>query len=161
MAAVRKVISRRHMMSQSEMPAACSAAFQSVTMDFAGTVTYAAGTETANMTSTTHVSSVYTAECISAMAGQTIATLTEGACDAAEQSAAQNGGTATCSLVGSACNCAITIVQTIQETDTYTMSGSTITYSDGSTLDFCVAGSKLRARGEIDAGIYVQYTAHR
>lgn len=150
-----------YMMAQSDLPAECSAAFKNVTMDVAGTITYAAGTETSDTTVTTHVNSVYTAECISAMAGQKITSLSQVACDAAEQGAVQNGGTATCTLVGSACDCNITSVQTVQETETYTVSGNAVAYSDGSSMEYCVSGSNLSARGEAEPGLYMQYYAHR
>lgn len=149
------------MMAHSEVPAACSDMFRDVTMDFAGTVTFAAGTETVEGSSTTHVNALYTAACISAMAGQTITSLNQQACDGAEQGAAANGGTATCALVGSACECEVTIVQSLQETQSYTIAGGTIAYSDGTSANYCVSGSKLTLRGELEAGFYMQQTLHR
>lgn len=149
------------MMKQSNAPAACKDMFRDVTMEFTGTLTYAAGTETIDGTSTTHVNALYTAACISAMAGQTVTSLNQQACDGAEQGAADNGGTATCTLVGSACECDMTIVETLQGTESYTTAGGAITYSDGSSASYCVTGSKLTLRGEVDAGFYMQQTMHR
>src|SRR5512133_3976740 len=111
------------MMAQSDAPAACKDMFRNVRMDIAGTITYAGGTETIEGTSTTHVNALYTAACISAMAGQTVTSLNQQACDGAEQGAAENGGTATCALVGSACECDMTIVQELQDTGSYTTAG--------------------------------------
>ena len=49
-----------------------------------------------------------------------------------------------------------------QTTDTYTASGGTLTYSDGSGVEYCVSGKNLTVRPPVGSGgVAMQFKLHR
>lgn len=141
-----------------DLPPECNGAVQSVSLDVSGTLEYASGSETSDVLIATGARLVYTSACISAKIGAPT-TVTQAVCDlVASIVAPADGPTVSCKLTGDACDCAMNTIENIQETDTYTLSGSMITYSDGSAVQFCVSGSTLTVR-EISTAM--QFKLHR
>ena len=136
------------MNATSGLPAACSTLFQTATLSGTGTVTFANGTETDNITQDMTTTAVYTSACASAIAG-TAVTLNASLCATMQSSAAGQTGvtSASCSFVGSNCNCSIVYQSVTATSQAYSISGSTIMYTNGSDpIDYCVSGTTLTAR---------------
>ena len=146
------------MLDETEMPAECKDAFQNMSLQMSGTLTYANGIETADMKMAMKVKYTFTSACFSAMSMP----MTQEACSAAEMTSDDpDAPVLSCSVSGSACNCTMSMENQGVETDTYTVSGSTLTYSDGESAQFCVAGDKLTIREPSEAGKATQVMAHR
>jgi hypothetical protein len=137
----------------SDMPAECKDAIKSLTMKASGTLTYANGVETSNVTMNMAGHYVYSAACISAMAGGTTVPVTQAVCDAASSSTGADGPQIACKLAGGGCDCTMSMTDTTNETADYTVSGSTLSYTDGSDgAEFCVSGKALTVRPLTDVG---------
>jgi hypothetical protein len=66
-------------------------------------------------------------------------------------------------LASSACNCTVIQAPTsISDTDTYTASGNTLTFSGGDKVEYCVSGTTLTMRKfNLFGTLPAQFTAHR
>ncbi len=75
-----------------------------------------------------------------------------GRCAELQQTLAQSFKTASCKAAGGGCACDLGTGSESNQEDAYTVDGSTIDIADGSSYDFCVAGSSLsyRPRGKAD-----------
>jgi len=128
-----------------------------------GTVTFANGMETDNLTQTINANVVYTPDCLSALVGYA-ATVSATACTTTlgPSLIAQGFSSANCSFTGGNCACAVSSDTLLPTTpQAYVVSGNTITYSNGSTpIDYCVSGTTLTAR-EIDSGLTFVTTLHK
>jgi hypothetical protein len=151
-------------MGGTDLPEECKNAVQSVSVQMSGTLTYASGIETSDIRMTMKVKYTFTAACISAMAGGVSVPMTQEVCSAA---GSVGGGdpeapTISCNLAGNACNCNMTIDTQGTGTDSYTVSGSIMTYTDGDSAQFCVSGDKLTLRQASDGEMPgMQVKAHR
>ena len=150
------------MMDTSGLPPECSDIIKSFSLNISGTLTYANGTETSDMTLNMSVKVLYSSACIGAEAGMPV-TATQSLCDTISSSASSTDGpTMTCKLASGGCDCNMTMTESSQGSETYTVSGSTLTYSDGDTLEFCVSGNNLTVRPQSDPGSPgMQFTLHR
>ncbi len=156
------------MLATEGLPAACDNMVQSATLGGTGTVTFANGSETDNITTTMTGSLLYTAACESAVAGTTV-TLTASSCSTVQSTlTGASGGftTASCSLSGGNCACDVTQQQQAPTApQTYTISGGTLTYTaaNGGSMQYCVSGTSLTAQGTLTglANIMMIYVAHK
>jgi hypothetical protein len=128
------------------LPSACNGALKSFAFENpTGTITYAGGYETADLTVTMSMAMDYTSACASAMVGSAV-TLDATLCDLLQQELLTSGNysSAACSFGGGACHCAVKGEQTSSGVTGYTASGHTIQYTDGSaSMDYCVSGTQL------------------
>jgi hypothetical protein len=146
-------------------PTECAGAVHSATMSATGTAAFANGMQTDNVTTTIQGTAVVSAACVAAELGSTI-TLSDTVCALVQ---AQISGTtgitsATCSFASGNCNCSVTYTSSNPTPKAYTVSGTSITYTNGDApTDYCVAGSTLTARQlRVDFGnIYVDSTLHK
>jgi hypothetical protein len=150
------------MMDTSGLPPECSDIIKSFSMNISGTLIYANGTETSDVNMTMTARAVYSSACINAEAGTSVA-VSQALCDAMSSGmSSTDGPTMTCKLASGGCDCNMTMSQSAQESDTYTVSGSTLTYSGGDTIEFCVSGTKLTVRPTPDPGApAMQFQLHR
>ena len=136
-------------LNQAEFPwtAACSGAVTSASLSATGTVSFANGTQTNNVTTITQGTMVLTPACAGAMGGVTITTLDASTCTLIGQEISSTAGdTGTCTLAGSNCSCSVTITGTDTTSTSYTISGTSVTYANGDNpTDYCVSGSSLSA----------------
>jgi len=139
------------MNQQLGLPAACDNTFQSATLGASGSVTFANGMETDNLTQTMDANLVFTAACESAVAKQTV-TLTPATCTTIQQSLTSSSGsftTANCSLSNGSCVCTASYDKQSPTTPmSYSVSGSTVTYTGTNPdppIDYCVSGTTLSA----------------
>ena len=134
------------MSAQMGLPAACNGVLRSVAIDHAsGTLSYSAGTETANITMTVTVDFLYTQACVATFSGVT-GTLDANMCASFQQAILSDGqfSKATCSYSNAGCRCVETGDQKTSNTTLYTVSSNNIVYSDGSEpMGYCVSGSTL------------------
>jgi hypothetical protein len=128
------------------LPSACSGALTSFAFENpSGTITYAGGYETANLTITMSMAMTYNSACASAAAGTTV-TVDATLCSLLQQDllASSDYSSVACSFGGGACHCAVKGEQTSSGVTGYTVSGNTIEYTDGSDpMDYCVSGAQL------------------
>lgn len=145
-----------------DLPAECKDAVKSLAIDVSGTLTYANGTETSDVNLTMKMGMVYSSACITAVSGTPVA-VTQAFCDTLASSYDPvDGPTVVCKLASGGCDCTMTMAEHTQESDTYMVSGGTLTYSDGDSVEFCVSGSKLTVRPSTDAGSPgMQFKLHR
>jgi hypothetical protein len=128
------------------LPSACSDLITSVTQVTTGSVTFASGTETNNVTTTVTERINYTSACVSAMTKQNVV-LDASACSQLQSSVSSStsGASATCALVGNSCGCSVTLTSADTSTSTYTVSGNTLVPGDGTDpVSYCVSGSTLK-----------------
>jgi hypothetical protein len=129
----------------------------------AGTVTFANGMETDNLTETASVRFVFNSACVSALAGQTVA-MSATICSAMGQGLMSDPKvtSANCSLAGSNCDCSMSNQSQSPTTpQAYVVSGNTVTYPSGSgPMDYCVSGTTLTVR-ETDSGTTFVTTLHK
>ena len=132
---------------------ACDGMYQSASVTGSGTATFNDGVFTPDVTETESFDIILTNACVSALSGQTV-TLDSTLCSAYGQGLESSlGGPITCAFDGTNCNCAQTLSHPA-DPDTYTVSGSTMTWSDGSTSEFCATSSSMTLReplvGDVD-----------
>ena len=130
---------------------ACSSLCTSASLDAHGSVTYAAGNYEPNVILTISENLDVTASCYAALYGSawssaSCASITQGL-------EAQSGTIATCTAGASSCECVYT-TNTSATADTYTVSGTMLVGSDGSTTDFCVQGSSMTQCDALGDGTY-------
>jgi hypothetical protein len=137
------------MSSSMGLPSACSGVLKSFSFENpSGTLTYAGGNETANLSIGMRMEMAYNSACASAMAGTTI-TVDATICAAMQQQLQSDPtySSATCSFSNGACDCVVKSQNTSTGVTGYTTSGSTIQYTDGSDpADYCVSDPKLTER---------------
>jgi hypothetical protein len=129
------------------MPAACNGALKDFTFENpTGTVSYAGGYESANVTVATSVEMDINSACASALSGTpvtvdaTLCSLLQG--NLLGSNSPYSG--ATCTFGSGACQCALQGEEASTDVTGYTVSGHTITYTDGSApADYCVSGTQL------------------
>ncbi len=150
------------LLSTADLPAACRDIVKSFSLEMRGTLTYSDNTETSDVTMSMTVRVVYSSACIAAEAGAPV-TVTQALCDTISSSAGSTDGPSmSCRLASGGCDCTMTMAQSTQGSDSYTVSGSTLTYSDGDTLEFCVSGNNLSVRPSADPGSpAMQFRLHR
>jgi hypothetical protein len=124
----------------------CQGDYQSVTANVTGTVAFEAGTATESTLTTLNYEMVPSPACYRALGGTTV----DAAGCAVLATALVSGGyheTANCVLDGSRCRCTAQNSIERNESLTYSVQGSSISYeSDSDSLDFCVSGTTLNAR---------------
>lgn len=150
--------------AEAGVPSKCNDLYQNIDVTVGGTVSYANGVETPNITMNMTMVAHYSEACLSDIAGQTVS-MSQTICEAL-QSAVTNGTSitsATCALSGGACDCTLTSAPTtLTDTDTYTVTGKTLTYSGGDVVDYCATSTTLNLRKTAGFGsLPAQFTAHR
>ena len=154
------------MESSAGLPSACSNVFQSATPSITGTVTFANGSETDNMTETLDATILYTSACVGAVAGTTV-TLNASVCSLLGPELVSQGdfSSATCTFASGGCSCSVASTSQADTTpQAYTISGHTIVYADGSDpMDYCVSGTTLTTSGSVTGlpGVTFVSTAHK
>jgi hypothetical protein len=151
------------MAGQLSLPAACNGLFQTATLSLTGTAKFANGMETDNLTMTTDAKVLYTPACVGAISRTTV-TLTADICTTMQSNLLKNGtfSSASCAFTGGNCACSVSNQQQSPGTPVaYTVSGGTISYTDGSSpMNYCVQGTTLTAR-QLDSGLTLFNTAHK
>lgn len=146
------------------LPAACHTIFKAAELEVSGTIRYEAGIETTNTTLLGIYSAVYSKECLSAVAGDTI-TATQDVCAAAETSVeGTEGMAATCTVANGGCSCSIQQqLSAGTQTASYTVEGNALVYSSsGESNAFCVKADSMQMRQSLAAlGITIDVDLHR
>jgi hypothetical protein len=137
---------------------ACSNTFQSVTMSASGALSYNSGTLTTDASITLSEDLLLTPACFSGIAGQPV-TVNAALCSSyvSTLEAQSAGSTASCAFDGTNCNCALSITKP-GNSDTYSISGTSIVWSDGSTSTYCVQGNTMVERDEVVPNVYIVTT---
>ncbi len=151
--------------AQAGLPAACNGVYQSVSLTTSGTVTFAGGTQTDNVTTTSNASTVFTSACYSAISG-TPTTLTAASCTTLQSQMADptTGSTATCTFSGGNCNCTSIQTSTSTAQKAYTSSGTSLVFSNGDDpVDYCVSGTTMTVSQASTSlgGTTIVYTLHK
>lgn len=138
--------------------AACSNTFQSVTVSASGSLTYQNGTLTPNASITLSQDLLLTPACFSGIAGQPV-TVNAALCSSYANTleAQTTGSSATCVFDNTNCNCALTVTKP-GNSDTYSTSGTSIVWSDGTTSTYCVQGNTLVERDQVVPNVYIVTT---
>jgi len=141
--------------------AACANLIQSVTITIGGTVSINAGTYTYDSSSTNTQERVWTSACMAAMSGKAT-TMSELLCSNLQTAFSKDAGTAaTCAFDGTNCTCVQSTTSTSSGTDTYTVSGNAVLWSNGTTSEFCVEGSSLTFQDPTDFGFNYSTTLQK
>jgi len=126
----------------------CGDIVKSASLTMTGTATYSSGTITYSTNTVVTSTLSLLSTCISALAGSTV-TVSASVCSALQTSMNKSDGmSGTCSLSGSNCSCSLTQSVSDSSSDTYTVSGSTITEGGGDSYDFCVSGNSMSERSD-------------
>ena len=146
-----------------DLSAGCDNAYQSATLTSTGTLAFANGTETVDVTMIIDSTVVYTPVCIGA--GTAVAVDAD-TCTTLQGiiSGSKVNTTASCQLAGGNCSCQVTVTTPASaKTLAYSIAGGTITYSNGDPpMDYCVSGSMTTTQLSPDLnGITVVYTLHK
>jgi hypothetical protein len=129
----------------SGLPAACNNLFRLVSYGCSGTVTYANGIQTSNVTSTISAEALYTQACVTATRGAS-ATLDAAICTAFQQSYIASGifTSANCAYSGEGCRCALAGQSTDTSAVSYTVSNNQIVFTNGDPpIAYCVSGTTM------------------
>ena len=129
----------------SGLPAACNTLYQSASYVASGTVTYANGTQTSNVTKTTSTEALYRQACVTAIFGVS-ATLDASMCTSLQQSNIDSGRytSVSCAYSSEGCRCELTSQSTDTSALSYTISGNRIVFTNGDPpLDYCVSGATM------------------
>jgi len=131
--------------------AACSSLCTRATLAAHGSVAYSAGSVQPNAVLSLSETLEMTAGCYVALFGSA---WNSASCAAVAQTLEeQSGTTATCLAGNSVCDCEY-MDTTPANADTYTVSGTTLVASDGSTTEFCVQGSTMTQRDSFGNNAY-------
>jgi len=137
----------------SSQQTACSSTFTAADLSATGSVTYGAGSVGYKRHSEVVESIEYTPACTAALTSG--ATLDATVCSQMQSNLNKESGTqATCTFAGGNCKCSATVSQLSPTGASYTVSGSTITESDGSAYDLCVTGTTMVQRELISGNVY-------
>jgi hypothetical protein len=147
-----------------DLSAGCDNAYQSSTLTSTGTLAFANGTETVDVTMTIDSTVVYTPVCIGAGTAVTVDADTCTTLEGVISGSAVNT-TASCQLTGGNCNCQVTkTMPASAKTLTYSTAGGAITYSNGDPqMDYCISGTSMtttQLSPDLN-GITVVYTLHK
>ena len=130
---------------------ACSSLCTGATLAAHGSVAYSAGSIQPNAVLSLSETLEMTASCYAALFG---GAWNSASCAAvAQMLEKQSGTTAACSAGKSVCDC-VYMATTPASADTYTVNGSTLVASDGSTTEFCVQGSTMTQRDSLGNNAY-------
>ena len=130
----------------------CAQLCSGATLSARGAVTYNAGNFEANAILGLSETLGITAECYAALSGSTS---TSASCTNFMQNLNEEAGTvAACSTNGTGCDCSYTTA-VAAAADTYSISGTMLVASDGTTTEFCVQGSTMTQRDSFGEGAYV------
>lgn len=136
-------------MDPSDYPAECSGMVQSFSIDMSGTLAYANGIETSDVTMVMNAKANYSKACIQALVGAPVE-VTQAICDAATGG---SDGVMTCKLSNGGCACTMAMNERTQDSGAYTTSGGVLSYDDGGdSIAYCVSGSSLTFRSETESG---------
>lgn len=129
-----------------DLPKECGDVVRSMSLSLTGTLTYSGGVEASDMTLTVGAGYLYTERCLTALAG-TPTTVSPAYCAQLADAMADGApeGEVSCEASAEGCACSLQQADTFTEVDTFTVSGSTLTYADGSSMDYCVQGDELSA----------------
>jgi hypothetical protein len=139
---------------------ACGSVFTSAKLAGAGSVTYGGGTVTYDCTTRMAMSLTYTPSCFSAATGGLTASASTCSQNATRMSN-EPGGAATCSYAGENCSCDTTLTKVNTTTDSYSVSGSTITEGGGDSYTFCVGGNTMVEREQVSGNAYAVMTLEK
>jgi hypothetical protein len=149
------------MAGMEELPAECGDMYKDISMKMSGTVEFANGTQTSDVTMETKLKFTYTSACLSAMSGTSM-TMTQALCDKAASSYDDGEGpTVACSFTGGACACTMSMNKHEQSATGYTVSGNTFTTEDGDDVEYCVSGTTLTVRDQSSDGQGSQTKLHK
>jgi len=137
----------------------CSSLCTEATLAAQGSVTYSAGSVQPNAVLSLSETLEMTASCYAALFGK--AWNSASCATVAQMLEKQSGTTAACSAGNSICNC-VYMDTTQAVADTYTVNGTTLVASDGSTTEFCVQGSTMTQRDSFGNNAYAvtRYSKH-
>jgi hypothetical protein len=132
------------MFAETNLPVDCSDIFQNAAISASGSITYANSTETLNFDTTITATAQYTESCLSAVLGQP-STMDSTTCNdlQTQWSSRVNVDSASCSLIGTTCSCAISETLSVNKTNGYTIDIDALNYMNGSSSEFCVSGVTL------------------
>ena len=147
------------------LPPACNDAYQSGTTSATGTLSFAGGNKSDNVTTTTNLVAEITSACASAAIGTTM-TLSAALCPLLQTYLADPtaGTSATCTFTGANCNCTVVQQTTSTAQAAYSMAGNSLTFTNGDNpIDYCVAGTSMTAsQASTDLnGLTFVYTLHK
>jgi hypothetical protein len=132
---------------------ACGNTFTAANLALAGSVTYGAGKFSFDATTALVESLAYTPACVSALSSGVA--LSASVCGQMQQNLNKETGTkGNCTYTGTNCNCQATVTLPNTSSGTYTVSGSTIIESGGSSYDFCVNGDTMTQREAVEGNAY-------
>lgn len=152
------------LVAQLGMPPACNDAYKSSTTSSTGTLSFAGGTKSDNVTTTTNMVAEITSACASAFTGMTV-TLSAAACPLLQTylTDSTTGTTATCIFTGANCNCTVIQQTTSTAQATYSIAGNSLTFTNGANpIDYCITGTTMTAsQASTDLnGLTFVYTLH-
>jgi hypothetical protein len=149
------------------MPTECNDLIKGVSIDMSGTVEFANGTQTSDVTTAMEMKFKYTSACASALSGMPI-TMDANLCSVLAESANKQDEeetdkktSATCSFSGGTCNCTMSSSGRDQSSTTYAVSGNTFSTGDGDIEEYCVSGKNLTVRDKSSADVAGQTKLHR
>ena len=147
------------------LPPACNDAYKSGTTSSTGTLSFAGGNKTDNVTTTTNLVAKITSACASAAIG-TPMTLSAALCPLLQTALTDpsTGTTATCTFAGANCNCTVVRQTTSTAQAAYSMLGNSLTFTNGDNpMDYCVTGTSMTAsQASTDLnGLTLVYTLHK
>ncbi len=135
---------------EEELPPECADAIEDVSIQASGTIEFANGTQTSDLTRVIDMKVKYTSACFSAIAGASVAmdqTICKQLSSSFENPDEEDPeATGSCSFSGGACNCTMHIDDREQSSTGYTVSGNRMTTEDGDSVEFCISGTKLTVR---------------
>ncbi|HEX7597572.1 MAG TPA: hypothetical protein VF518_05115, partial [Polyangia bacterium] len=138
--------------STADQPA-CAKLFTSAKLAGTGAVTYAAGAASYSGTFEQTVVATYTPECFSALSSGMA--LNASTCSQTQTGLNQTAGTnATCTYSDANCLCGFTVPKDMTQSVTYTVSGTTISESNGDSYTICVNGNTMNQRQLIGGDVY-------
>jgi hypothetical protein len=132
---------------------ACADTYSAAGVALGGSVTYGDGKYTFDATMEIIQSFTYTPACVAQLSNGVA--LSAAVCSQLEQGLnRESGGKATCSYVGTNCDCEGTLTQTNDTSGSYSISGSTIIEDSGTTYQFCVEGASMSQREVVAGNVY-------
>ena len=130
---------------------ACSNLCTAASLNARGSIAYNAGYYEPNAVLTISETLEVTPSCYAALSGTS---WSNAACASMMQTLqGQSNTTATCSADNTGCECVYT-TSSSAVADSYTIKGTTLVASDGSTTDFCVQGSTMSERDALGSSAY-------
>jgi hypothetical protein len=134
--------------------AACAGSITNATVAGGGSVTYSGGNATYDAKEELVSTLAYSPACVAAISSG--ATLSASVCTQVQSNLnAETNTKGNCSYDGSHCNCTMTVTNPDTVTHTFSVSGSTISESDGSSYQFCVNGSSMSQRQSVGGSTYI------